>query len=109
MCVCVGGGCHITEEGLHGSRGERSAEGGLCQKDVCVWGGGGGTAPGTTSHFTYRHFADNCRGLPSQGEGEAPPWVMTWTPHPQKKTEGGRRGRKLRGDGMGWACAHHQS
>ena len=44
-CVCVGinglmcvggggGGCHIIEEGLHGSRGGRSAEGGLCQKDV---------------------------------------------------------------------------
>ena len=29
-----GGECHIIEEGLHGSRGGRSAEGGLCQKDV---------------------------------------------------------------------------
>ena len=28
------GECHIIEEGLHGSRGGRSAEGGLCQKDV---------------------------------------------------------------------------
>ena len=34
VCVGGGGGCHIIEEGLHGSRGGRSAEGGLCQKDV---------------------------------------------------------------------------
>ena len=35
VCVCVcRRECHIIEEGLHGSRGGRSAEGGLCQKDV---------------------------------------------------------------------------
>ena len=35
VCMCVPRGeCHIIEEGLHGSRGGRSAEGGLCQKDV---------------------------------------------------------------------------
>ena len=36
-CVCVGGGgggCDIIEEGLHGSRGGRPAEGGVCQKEV---------------------------------------------------------------------------
>ena len=35
MCVCVGE-CHIIEEGLHGSRGGRSAWGGLCQEDVIM-------------------------------------------------------------------------
>ena len=34
-CVCGGGGgCDIIEEGLHGSRGGRPAEGGVCQKEV---------------------------------------------------------------------------
>ena len=32
--VCVGGGCHIKEEGLHGSRGGRPAEGACAKKDV---------------------------------------------------------------------------
>ena len=39
VVVCVGGGgggCHIIEEGLHVSRGGRSARGGLCQKDVIM-------------------------------------------------------------------------
>ena len=34
-CVCGGGGgCHIKEEGLHGSRGGRPAEGACAKKDV---------------------------------------------------------------------------
>ena len=32
VCVCALGGYHIKEEGLHGSRGGRPAEGGLRQK-----------------------------------------------------------------------------
>ena len=34
VCVCGGGGCHIKEEGLHGSRGGRSTEGARAKKDV---------------------------------------------------------------------------
>ena len=34
VCGGGGGGCNIIEEGLHGSKGGRPAEGGLCQKDV---------------------------------------------------------------------------
>ena len=36
VCVCDGEECHIIEEGLHGSRGGRSAGGGLCQEDVIM-------------------------------------------------------------------------
>ena len=35
VCVCVYvGGYHIKEEGLHGSRGGRPAEGACAKKDV---------------------------------------------------------------------------
>ena len=34
MCVWGGGGCHIKEEGLHGSRGGRLAGGACAKKDV---------------------------------------------------------------------------
>ena len=34
VCVWGGGGCHIKEEGLHGSRGGRPAEGACAKKDV---------------------------------------------------------------------------